>query len=151
MTFIEPKIDVVLGYLNQIDQDKTPEWGTMSATRMVEHLTDTLDLALGKISVKLEIPEEKVERAQGFIWSEHPMPKNFQASFAPPTAGLRHDNIHSAIKEFQSRWEEFNEYYAQNNEITHLHPNFGNLNFSLWNRLHSKHITHHLEQFGVKL
>lgn len=151
MTFVEPKIDVVLGYLNQINQDKTPEWGSMSATRMVEHLTDTLDLALGKLELSLEIPEDKVERAQGFILSEHPMPKNFQASFAPPSAGIRHSNISEAILEFKKKWAEFDEYYSLNKGITHLHPNFGKLNYELWKRLHSKHVTHHLEQFGINL
>jgi hypothetical protein len=149
MTFVEPKIEIVLEKLEKLSENKTPLWGSMSAIRMVEHLTDTCDLALGKMAVELEIPEDKIERAQGFIMSEHPLPKNFPASFAPASAGLRHSDLKSALIEFESRWKEYLDYYAKNQDAKHLHPNFGVLDFKLWNRLHSKHITHHLEQFDI--
>jgi hypothetical protein len=39
-------------------------------------------------------------------------------------------------------------YYEQNPSKIHLHPVFGPLTKSDWERFHSKHFTHHFKQFG---
>jgi len=43
----------------------------------------------------------------------------------------------------------FTEYYEVNPKQKHLHPYFGYLTHEEWILLHKKHLTHHLEQFGV--
>ena len=65
MTFIQPDLELVLQHFDKLDENTKPEWGSMSAQRMVEHLSDTLSLAKGELEVKLEIPEDKVEKAKG--------------------------------------------------------------------------------------
>ncbi|MCH2225527.1 MAG: DUF1569 domain-containing protein [Crocinitomicaceae bacterium] len=149
MPFIEPKLDLFLKALTNLSSDSKPEWGKMSATRMVEHLSDSLDLAMGNLHVELEIPEEKIEGALRFLHSDKPMPRNFKINFAPEEKAIRNKEIELAIDEFSEKWIQFEEYFSQNNDSKTLHPIYGDLDYSSWLVLHAKHFTHHFEQFGI--
>lgn len=149
MTFLEPKLDVILPLLSKLEQNTKPIWGEMSAQRMVEHLTDALSLARGEITLPLEFPSDKTEKVQGFLKSEHPLPVNFEAGFAPKSAPIRNADLSAAIEEFQESWKNYESFFAPNPEKTTLHPNFGELNFELWQTLNSKHLTHHCKQFRL--
>ncbi len=150
MDFNNIQLEDVLQNLDKLAPSAQPQWGHMSAQRMVEHITDTLDLAMGKIAdVKLEIPLDKVDRAQAFIKSEHPMPKNFEATFAPANTPTRNESFELAIDELALKWVDFENFFDEHPEKRTLHPNFGELNKELWNRLNAKHIKHHFEQFAI--
>lgn len=149
MNFIEPNLELILRYLDGLDENVQPLWGKMSAQRMIEHLSDTLRLAKVELSVELEIPAEKVEKAQAFLYSEHPMPVDFKASFAPEDAELRNESIDLAIDELTINFIEYLNLFEEQSNLKTLHPNFGMLGFEDWQKLNSKHITHHLKQFGL--
>jgi len=148
MDFISPTLDNLVDRLKQLNPEATALWGQMSLLRMIEHLTDSVQLSIGRHSFELEIPEQNIERAQQFLISEHPMPKEFAVKFATPEMGTRNTSIDAAIEEFKVAWNLFEVHYAENPQQKTLHPNFGELNYTQWLRLHSKHITHHLSQFG---
>jgi hypothetical protein len=148
MSFLVPELDNFLNHLSNLKEDQQPIWGSMNSQRMVEHLSDTLDISLGNKKYALVIPEDKVEKAQGFLRSEHPMPKNFKVDFANNETPLRNSNLKAAISEFASKWNAFDSMYSKSDKSA-LHPNFGELDRNLWLRCHSKHITHHFEQFGL--
>lgn len=149
MAFIEPSLGIIVSKLERLKPYDKPLWGTMSSQRMIEHLSDSVRLSCGDHSIPLQIPEEKVQWAQDYLKSESPMPKNFIAVFAKPETPLRCNNIDSAISDFKSDWRDFENHYKINPKAIALHPYFGNLDFELWRKMHSKHITHHLEQFGI--
>lgn len=149
MPFIEPSLDIIVAKFERLKPTDKPLWGTMSPQRMIEHLSDTLILSCGDHSIPLQIPEEKVQRAQDFLKSDMPMPKNFEAVFAKPETPLRNNNIESAISDFKSDWRNFENHFKINPKAKTLHPYFGELDIELWKTTHSKHITHHLEQFGI--
>lgn len=149
MEFITPKLENFLGYLNKITEDSKALWGEMPPQRMVEHLTDAINLSLGKLDVKLEIKEEHIAKAQAFLESEHPMPKNFKVNFASNDIPNRNENLKGALNEFAETWNAFEKYYQAHPDAKVLHPNFGELNYEQWLRTHSKHFTHHIEQFGL--
>ncbi len=150
MNFIEPSLNAIAGKLEMITATHQPLWGQMSAQRMIEHLSDTIILSKGNHTIQLAIPEDKVERAQQFLLSEHPMPKDFNVSFATPEMSIRNNSIEEALDEFKNAWRSFEEFFSGHKGTT-LHPYFGNLNYELWLRMHSKHITHHLAQFGINV
>lgn len=135
--------------LSQLDVKHEPKWGSMNAQRMVEHLTDSIRLSFQPHSYSLVIPESHVEKAQQFLASDHPMPKNVQVEFARPDIPLRHSSIAEAVKELHGEWEQFKRYFNNHPTISTLHPNFGQLNYTQWLQLHHKHFTHHLLQFGL--
>lgn len=149
MDFIELDITEVIKKLDKLSETSKPVWGEMSAQRMVEHLTDTIMIASGKKKFPLEIPEDKIEKMQGFLESDKPMARNIDVPFAKKNEALRNEEIELAIDEFLLEWLDFEEHYSENENRTELHPYYGNLNYDQWCRLHTKHLTHHFEQFGI--
>lgn len=149
MAFIQTDLETILTYLNKLDDSSQPLWGKMSAQRMVEHLSESLQMAIGEGEHQLLIPEEKIEKMQGILVSDIPMPKEFKAPFAPEEYTLRNEEIELAIDELVDNWIAFEEYYEVHPEAKHLHPFYGDLDKKGWNRINAKHFTHHFEQFGL--
>lgn len=149
MQFIELEISDILQKLDKLKQDSKPLWGSMSAQRMVEHLTDTIKIASGKVSFPMEIPEDKIEKMQAFLASDKPMARNIEVPFAKKDEELRNEEIELAIDEFLLEWIDFEEHFSEDENRTEPHPYYGPLNYDQWCRLHAKHLTHHLEQFGI--
>jgi hypothetical protein len=150
MPFLKPTLESFQKHISKLKTDTPPKWGTMSAQRMVEHLCDWFDVATGKgENLQLEIPEDKVAKAQAFLFSEHPLPRNFKVKFLPDSLNLRQESLDTAIATFESKWKEFEAFYTANPETTVLHPNFGEMNYELLLALYSKHLTHHFEQFNL--
>lgn len=149
MTFVELEISEIIQLLDKLDPEATPKWGAMSAQRMVEHLTDTIKIASGKSKFPMEITEDRIEKMQAFLESDKPMARNIEVPFAGKDEELRHEEIELAIDEFLLEWLDFEEHFAEDPNRTEQHPYYGNLNYNQWCRLHSKHLTHHFEQFGL--
>lgn len=147
--FVAAELETILSHLNRLTPETTPKWGSMGAQRMVEHLTDTLRIATGKNPQSLQIPEEKLERMIAFLDSDKPMAQNVAVSFATPEMELRNEEMELAIDEFVDEWLYFEELFESDPSRTALHPFYGELNFEQWQRLNSKHYTHHFTQFGL--
>jgi hypothetical protein len=86
---------------------------------------------------------------QAWLETDKPMAKDVQVSFATPETPLRNDELETAIDEFTDAFLSFEEWYEEDASRTALHPFYGQLNYSQWQRLHTKHFTHHFEQFGL--
>ena len=147
--FFDTDINIIIDTLTLLKPNDKPEWGSMSAQRMVEHLTDTVNLSFNEHSYTLQLPIDKVEKAQKFIFSDYELPKNFKASFANANDKIRNVSINEAIIEFEESWIDMIEYFKNNPQSKTLHPHFGLLNGELWLKLHSKHFTHHFLQFNL--
>lgn len=150
MEFVELDISEIIQKLDKLSPDAKPLWGNMSAQRMVEHLTDTIKMASGKVKFPLEVPLDRIEKMQGFLDSDKPMARNIEVSFAKKAVELRHEEIELAIDEFLLEWIDFEEHFAEDENRTEQHPYYGDLNYDQWRRLHAKHLTHHFEQFGIE-
>lgn len=149
MSFIYPNLEFILPVLEKLDASQKPLWGNMSAQRMVEHLTDVVKVATGENPQKLFIEEEKIPRMIDFLNSDKPMAQNIQVSFAKGKESLRNEEIELAVDEFVETWLKFEEIYETNPSLKETHPYYGPLDFNQWKRLHSKHLTHHFQQFGL--
>lgn len=147
--FVTPDLENVLKILDQLEENKTPNWGSLSPQGMVEHLTDTLQMAVGKGEHKLLIPEDKVSKMQAFLDSDKEMMRNIQVPFAPEERVMRNDELATAIDEFTEAWLNWEEKFTGNESLETLHPFYGMLNFEKWKKLHQKHLTHHFKQFGL--
>jgi hypothetical protein len=147
--FVQADLESILQYLNRLTPETKPSWGTMSAQRMVEHLTDALRVANGKNPQSVATPEDKLEKMLLFLESDQPMPQNVPIPFTTPDENIRHEELELAIDEFVEEWLEFEELYATEPGRTEIHPTFGPLNHAQWKRLAEKHHTHHFTQFGL--
>ncbi|PHR30289.1 MAG: hypothetical protein COA38_10660 [Fluviicola sp.] len=147
--FLSPNLETFLGKLADLSSDTSPEWGSMNAQQMIEHLSNSMDLSIGELKVELSIPEEKVAGAVAYLHSEKPFPKGFKVNYAPENPSLRNKNLEAAIDELTIKWIAFQEYYANTPDASNLHPVYGELNEAAWLRVHSKHFTHHFLQFNL--
>lgn len=149
MVFIEIELETVLPILGKLEPNQQPLWGSMSAQRMVEHLTDLIQMSVGKGDFTIEIPEEKIESMQRFIDSDKPMARGVEVALAPKNWTLRNEELELAIDEFVENWISFEEFFEENPDATTIHPFYGALDEKKWRRMHSKHFTHHFQQFGL--
>ncbi|MCO5259158.1 MAG: DUF1569 domain-containing protein [Crocinitomicaceae bacterium] len=153
MEFIQLDLEGFLTALNKLEATTSPKWGSMNAQRMVEHLTEGINMSMGigaEAYQTLLIPEEQLPKMQAFLDSEEPMPRNFKAPFAPAEYELRNEELELAIDEFVETWLDYEEHYETNPTATYLHPYYGVLDKKGWDRVHQKHFTHHFQQFGVE-
>lgn len=149
MASVDISLESILPFFEKLDAQQVPQWGSMSAQRMVEHLTDTLWIACGKNPQSLLIPEEKLPAMLSFLDSEKPMAKNIQVPFALPETPLRNEELELAIDEYVDAWLAFEELYESTSGLKHVHAYYGPLNEEGWRKLHSKHVTHHFKQFSL--
>jgi hypothetical protein len=149
MDFIEAKLDLALYLLKGLKEDQNPEWGSLSPIGMVEHLTDSLNMASGKTKHEIEVPEKYWPKMREILASKNEMPKNFKATFAPENRTIRNEKMTDALLEFERAWLEYERVFMENECLFNNHPNYGPLNKSQWKRLLSKHLTHHFEQFSI--
>ena len=149
MKDFELSLESMLAKLNSLSADSKPLWGNMSAQRMVEHLSDMLYMSIGKGDYTLLIDAEKIPSMQRFLESDKPMAKNIEVPFANKEESLRNEELELAIDEFIDAFLGFEDFYDEKPEATSLHPFYGDLNYHLWKRLHTKHFAHHFEQFSI--
>ncbi len=142
-------LETTIETLMKLKPNTKPQWGSMSAQRMVEHLTDTIRIATGKIPQPLLIPEDKIEKMQGFLETDKPMARNIEVPFAPKNAALRNEDNELAIDELVEEWILFEDLYNTNPGLRANHSFYGELNFQQWRKLNDKHLNHHYEQFGL--
>lgn len=149
MKFIDSNLETVLPYFDKLSADTKPLWGSMNAQQMVEHLVHTIEMALGKHKYELEIKSSEFDNLRAFILSDKPLPRNFQAVFAPKNPKLKFEEIELAVDAYCEAWIDLENLAQADPKIEFLHPHFGPLNYELFKRLHEKHLTHHFTQFGL--
>lgn len=120
--FIEPTVENVIKYLGTLDPDKQPLWGKMSAQRMIEHLTDTVQIATGKNPQDQIVSDEKLPGMLRFLDSDKEMAKDVQVPFAKEGEELRHSEIELALDELIEELIYFEELYAAQEGLTQIHP-----------------------------
>ena len=138
--------------LKQLSPDSKPKWGRMDAHQMIEHLILIFEMSNGTKIVEVLTPEKYIDKTQAFLLTDQEMPKNYVAEFIPKDPiPYKYSNLNIAIDALSTSIEKYHSYWGVNCEDLCSHPVFGRLNKNLWNRLHNKHITHHLLQFGINL
>ena len=63
--------------LKQIPSDTKPHWGKMTLQQMIEHFSDNVRIASGKITYPdFVFPPEQLQKAREFMLSEKPFREN---------------------------------------------------------------------------
>lgn len=138
--------------LQQANSDITPKWGKMDFQQMLEHVADFFQVSTQKQHYPLVSPPEHMPKLKEFLMSDKPFRENTKA----PTSIIgeeplphRFASVDEAMQEVIAEVNYFFQLYADEPEMTAVHPVFGELNYEEWVRLHYKHVTHHLRQFGL--
>ncbi len=136
--------------LKKLKPDTPRKWGTMNAQEMVEHLTDYIRIANGKIQTRIVTVEEHLPAFKQFLESEkqfRPDTKNPLNTGAPNPVRMK--NLEEAIEEYYSEMNFFYSTFKNEPEKITAHPAFGLCNYDEWIKLHYKHLSHHARQFGL--
>ncbi|MFT5167710.1 MAG: oxepin-CoA hydrolase/3-oxo-5,6-dehydrosuberyl-CoA semialdehyde dehydrogenase [Saprospiraceae bacterium] len=137
--------------LNKLTEQSKAKWGIMSPQHMVEHLESQFQLAIGKQSATLAIPEDKIERYQESLFNYRAMPQEFKHPDLnkETTEPLRFENLAAAKAAFFLAYQEYEQFFKDNPDAASLNAMFGNLDKELWDLMHRKHFHHHFLQFGL--
>ncbi len=137
---------------NHVNLNATPKWGKMNFQQMVEHVTAFFKVSTKELQFDLVSPAEHLPKLKEFLMSD----KQFRENTKAPAAILGEEplpvhyaSIERAVEKLELEVSRFFDYYSANKNATAVHPVFGELNFEEWVRLHYKHVTHHLRQFGL--
>jgi len=141
-----------ISLIRQADVNAQPKWGKMNFQQMVEHVTAFFKVSTQKIKFDLVSPPEHIPTLKKFLMSD----KRFRENTKAPTSVIGEEpfpvhyaSAEEAVAKLEKEVNHFFHFYEENPTATAVHPVFGELNFEEWVRLHHKHVTHHLRQFGL--
>ncbi|HUM97127.1 MAG TPA: hypothetical protein PK275_04675 [Chitinophagaceae bacterium] len=136
--------------LQQLDPNTAAQWGKMNVHQMIEHLTDVMMVASGKIKMEVVTPADKLPLFKAFMMSDKPFKENTKSPVLPEEPlPLRKQTVQAAIGKLQEELIYFFNAFESNPQFKTTHPVFGDLDFTENIQLLHKHILHHLKQFGI--
>lgn len=143
-------IDKLLQKIELLSDKTVPQWGTMTAQKMVEHLINTFRISSGKLEIECFTEERKLPILKRFLSSDKPLPREFNS----PANGLvpqgyQYQTLEIAKSSLLKEVEDYYNYFEENPDSILVNPTFGPLNKEEWIRFHIKHLTHHFTQFGL--
>lgn len=136
--------------LKKLSGSEKGNWGVLSPQGMVEHMTNSVGEAWGRIPQKLITPPDKLEASRTFMLGDkefRPNTKNVLMGDQPDA--LRHSNMADAVNELERELQLMVEYHRSNPNATFMSAFFGELNYEQWLHLLRKHAVHHLKQFSL--
>ena len=136
--------------LRTIDPDMKPIWGSMSPQHMVEHLVGSWRISNGRAKINTVLQPEEIEKRRVFLFSDQPYERNIQNPvFREGLPALRKPSLAAAIDQLEDEMHEFFKYHEAHPGAIETHPVFGDLDYEGWLIFQTKHMGHHLAQFGL--
>lgn len=147
-SFDQNHTNEAIARINQLTSTTTPQWGKMNVAQMLAHLNVAYDMAY---TDKYPSPNFLVRWLltrfvkQGVVGPK-PYPKNGRTAPA---------FLVDANQDFEKEKKKLIDYVKQTQSLGADHfeqkesNSFGNLSALEWSTLFSKHLDHHLTQFGV--
>ncbi len=136
--------------LKKLSGHEKGQWGRLSPQGMIEHMTDSIGEAWGRIPRTILTPADKLQAFREFALSDRgfkPGTKNSLMGEEP--APLRHATIGEAISELESEIGRMMSYHQAHPSAVFTNAFFGDFNYSEWLHLLHKHAVHHLKQFDL--
>jgi hypothetical protein len=136
--------------LKELSDNEVGAWGVLTPQGMVEHMTDAVRNAYGRIKLPLQTKPELLERMRNFVLSDIPFKQNTKNALMTETpAPLVNKSLTEAIWELEKEIGHFMNFYKEHPGHKEMNPFFGELNYEEQVHLLHKHATHHLTQFNL--
>ena len=151
-TLVEMTTQKIEDCLSILTEDAKPNWGSMSAQHMLEHLEYTYRIASGEIQdFEIATPEKILEKVHATLYNYTKMPHNHDFPLAEESeiTKLKHTDLNTAKQMLIEARSNYLAYFKQNPDATTKNVVFGDLNKFEWYLLERKHLNHHFEQFGL--
>ena len=137
---------------SQLSSDTKGVWGVMNAQQMVEHLSDAVKNASGKLLLPPLTEGEQLEKMLIFLRSEKPFKENTPNPLIPDSGvALRQPDMKSAIEKLQRELDYFFSVFQNDPSFKTKNAFFGELDYPMNIQLLEKHFRHHLKQFGIEV
>ena len=144
--------ETIKEYISKLKEDTRPQWGSMSAQMMLEHLEHSMLIASGEIQdFEFSTPEKIMEKVHDSLYNHRPMPREYGAPefVEKQIQKTKHKDFESAKEAFFKAYEKFETHFEENPGTTTKNVVFGDLTKFEWDLFHTKHMNHHFEQFGL--
>ncbi len=139
-------------YLTKLTVNHKANWGTMTPQHMVEHLEKSLRHASGEIqNFEIATPAEYLDLYRETIFNHKPMPQMHKHPLMKNDGleDLSHADLNAAKQKFLEAFNQFEQYFKENPDAKTKNVVFGEMDKFQWDLLNTKHLNHHLNQFGV--
>lgn len=135
--------------LKRLEPSTQPEWGSMDAVEMLDHLYTGLILGQDPKEWPIRTEEEKLPAVKAFLMGPKPLPRNAEKpiSFIEKEQPSSED-LQAALNRFLNEIPHFLK-GLDRSDYRMVHPDFGVLNAEEALVLARKHTRHHLAQFGL--
>lgn len=150
--FAEINAETIKNHISNLTDSSVSNWGMMSAQNMLEHLESSYRMATGEISnFEIATPEEHMEIYRETIFNHNPMPLNHKHPLmnSDSPAELIHADLATAKNKLMEAIEQYEAFFKENPETRTKNSVFGMMNKYEWDLLNTKHLNHHLKQFGL--
>lgn len=141
-------VEEFIGRINKITATTKPQWGKMNAAQVMAHCTAPLKMAHGEIKSKRGLIS--------FLFGKSAKKKytNPETQFGknlPTDPNFIFPDANQFEEERQKLIAKLNEFAAKGKAgiTTQPHSFFGSMSPEEWDIIQSKHLDHHLKQFGV--
>jgi hypothetical protein len=136
--------ELILQRLHRLTPDSRPSWGTLTAPRLLCHLSDQLRVGLGDQPVtRHDTALSRTLLKWLVVYSPLRAPPG-KVTTAPEMLTTAPGRWKTDLERCASLIQRLAE-----TPTTAVHPTFGPLSHDGWCRLAWKHLDHHLRQFGV--
>ncbi|NTS40610.1 DUF1569 domain-containing protein [Flavisolibacter sp. BT320] len=135
--------------LEALPTETKPAWGKMTVQQMIEHFSDSVRIASGKVMhTDVLTPPEQLEKMRSFLESDKPFRENTKNLLMPEVpAPVQNPSKKDAVKELKEELQLFFSVFEKNSMQVTRNPFFGDLNYEQNIQLLYKHAMHHLRQF----
>jgi hypothetical protein len=136
--------------LEKLDPGARGKWGVMKGQEMVEHYTNSVRIASGRLKFPQVNEGVILEKSRAFLAGDREFRENTKNPLlgdAPPP--LTNPDMSSAIAELRNELDFFFSRFDQEPALMTHNPIFGDLDYGMNLQFLSKHARHHLKQFGL--
>jgi hypothetical protein len=131
--------------LSALSENQTPQWGKMSAARMVVHIADSFRSSIGELYVKPKWSPLQYSPLRDWVIYRLPFPKNVPT--APELVARVPGEYAAEVALLESLIDRFATRHREG--AWPVHAAFGRLSGDDWGVLMYRHTDHHFRQFGI--
>jgi Protein of unknown function (DUF1569) len=129
-----------------LDPETLARWGTLTAPRMLTHLSDQMRYTLGEFPVRSRSGVLRWPIVKQLVMYWLPWPKG-RVKGSPEMFLTAPTTWTADLATFQTLLDRFINDTSRNTWPEH--PRFGPMTYQSWGRFCHRHFDHHLRQFGV--
>jgi hypothetical protein len=140
---------IVASRIDKLTESTPAKWGTMKVNEMLAHMNDAFKISLGmKAAVNTSnfITHNIVFNVAVYLLPSWPKGEATAPELDQRREGTKARDFYTEVEFLKKMMDVFTEREASK---LHPHPMFGKLSKKQWADLLTKHLDHHLKQFGV--